>query len=339
MNMSTYNTHILSLLQKYIENKCNENELRTLLHWLKSPDNPHDFDFVSESLWNRLEEKYSYPDANRIANLNREVDILLKKIKTEHTAPRKTIVTRRIFFYRIASVILLLISLGTGYFLMSNKKTTGEITFKEIAAVRGEIKEYTLDDGTHIILNSESKLRIPSDYNGKNRNIEMVGEAFFDVAPDPHKPFIITNGETQVKVLGTSFNVKAYIEDNATEITVSTGKVLVNIPDMDLQMRVMPMEHLVVDRKTSNVSKLNLVENNYTKWIEGTLYFDKEPLTEVIKTINRKYNKNVILHCKNCNPLISGTHDNKSLEAVIDAICFTTGLRHKEEKDSIILFE
>lgn len=339
MNKSFYNTQILSLLQKYIENRCNEDELRTLLQWLKSPDNPHDFDFVSESLWDKLDGKYRYPDTNRITELNREVDVLLKKIKTEHIAPRKTIVTRRIFFYRIASVVLLLIGLGIGYLMIGDKDAPEEITYKEITADRGMIKEYTLEDGSHIILNSESKLRIPSDYNGKNRSIEMVGEAFFEIAPDPHKPFIITNGETQVRVLGTSFNVKAYAEDNIIGVTVSTGKVLVNIPDMDLQLKVMPMEHLVVDRQTSNVTKLNLAENNYTKWIGGTLYFDKEPLIEVLKTINRKYNKSVILQCKNCNPLISGTHDNKSLEAVVDAISFTTGLKHKEEGDSIILFE
>jgi len=339
MDNFIYNTQILSLLQKYIENRCDEYELRTLLHWLKSPEGTSDFDFVSESLWDKLENKYAYPGKNRITELDREVDILLQKVTTEHIVPRKTKITRRTFFYRIASVVLLLIGLGSGYLLIHNRETADEVIYKEISAARGEIKEYTLKDGTHIILNSGSKLKIPSDYNEENRSIEMIGEGFFDVTPDPSKPFIVKSGEAQVKVLGTSFNVKSYAEDNTIGVTVSTGKVLVNIPNMDLQLRVMPMEHLVVNKETNDLTKQALVENNYTRWIEGTLYFDKEPLSEVLKTINRKYDRNVILHCGNCNYIISGAHDNKNIEAVVDAICFTTGLKSKEEGRDIILYE
>lgn len=339
MDSADHQTHILSLLQKYIENRCEEHELTLLLHWLKTPDNLEDFDFVSSSLWKKLEEKYAYPDNKRIKELNNEVEALLTKIRTEQVVSGKRKTISKNIFYRSAAVLLLLISLGLGYLWLNNTKITEEISYTELAAIRGEIKEYTLEDGTHIILNSESKIKIPSDYNKENRYIEMTGEGFFNVTSNADKPFIVKSGQTQIKVLGTSFNVKAYSEDKAIGVTVSTGKVLVNIPDIDLQLRVLPMEHLLVNKETSNVSKLSLEENNYTKWIEGILFFDKEPLSEVIKTISRKYKKNVLLRCDNCNPLISGRHDNKSLEAVIDAICFTTGLKQKEEGESIILYE
>lgn len=339
MDDSMHNTQMLFLLQKYIENRCDEYELRTLLHWLKSAEDTCGFDFVSESLWNKLESRYAYPDENRIRELNREVDILLRKIKTEHSIPRKTRITRRKFFYRIAAAVILLVGLGCGYLLTGKRGTADVVTYEEISAARGEIKEHTLKDGSRIILNSESRLRIPSDYNRESRQLEMTGEGFFEVTPNPRKPFTVKSGEAQVKVLGTSFNVKAHPEDNHIGVTVSTGEVLVNIPDIDLQLKVMPMEHLVINRETNGLTKLVLHENNYTKWTEGTLYFDKEPLSEVLKTINRKYGRNVILRCGNCDPLISGTHDNKSVEAVIDAICFTTGLRYREDEGNIILYK
>ncbi|WP_085537307.1 FecR family protein [Massilibacteroides vaginae] len=340
MDRIDHQTHILSLLQKYIENRCEEHELNLLLHWLKAPDNLEDFNLISSSLWNKLGEKYTYPNDKRISELNNEVEALLTKIKTEQATSKKQNSISKKFFYRSAAVLLLLISLSLGYLWLNTTKITDDITYTEISAIRGEIKEYTLEDGTHIVLNSESKIKIPSDYNKENRHVEMIGEGFFNVTSNPEKPFIIMSGQTQVKVLGTSFNVKAYSEDKVIGITVSTGKVLVSIPDIDLQLRVLPMEHLLVNKETSNVNKHTLVENNYTKWIEGVLFFDKEPLSEVIKTISRKYERNVLLRCKNCNPLISGRHDNKSLEAVIDAICFTTGLKQKEEEGgSIILYE
>ena len=150
---------------------------------------------------------------------------------------------------------------------------------------------------------------------------------------------MVASKEIQVKVMGTSFNVKAYEEDSSLGITVSTGKVMVSIPREDMQMRIETMEHLNVNKETGELSKVSLEDNGYIKWIEGSLFFEKEPLVEVLKTINRKYDQNIELQDKTYNPIISGTHDNKSLEAVIEAICFTTGLKYMEEGKSIILYK
>ena len=213
-----------------------------------------------------------------------------------------------------------------------------KIRYTEITTTRGQTKEYTLSDGTRITLNSQSKLTIPSNYNEKERSVKITGEAFFDVTPNQEKPFTVINKEMQVKVLGTSFNVKAYEEDSSLGITVSTGKVMVSVPKEDMQVRIEPMEHLNVNKETGELSKVSLEDNGYVKWIEGSLFFEKEPLAEVLKTINRKYDQNIELQDNTYNPIISGTHDNKSLEAVIEAICFTTGLKYREEGKNIILY-
>ena len=340
MNYPSNNLDIVFLLQKYIENKCNKNELHFLFSWLNSADDLEEFDFVSQSLWNKLNRDDYAPDEESYAKLNKEVDLLLQKINTKKSVQKKNLFSYRKYILRIASVFLLLISIYSVYFFMSDSVSKGNnITYTEINALRGETKEYTLSDGTKIILNSDSKLRIPSDYNKENRQVEMFGEGFFDVVTNHSKPFIINSGDAQLKVLGTSFNVKAYPEDQSFDVTVSTGKVLVSIQKIDLQLRVMPMEHLAIDLSTGGVSKDSILENNYIKWMDGFLSFEKEPLIDVIKAINRKYNRNVILNCKDCNPIISGTHDNKSIEAVIEAICFTTGLKFRKEANNIILYD
>ncbi len=329
---------MIPLLQKYIENKCTESELHTLLKWLKSSENNCEFEAVSESFRKHIDRQIHYPDEKRIKELNREVNALLQKINQKDTGSvGKRKLFPRIRIYRIAAVFLLLIGMGTVFHLITNNPK--EVTYKEIFADQGKTKEYTLDDGTHIVLNSESKIIIPSDYNHRDRNIEISGEAFFEVTPDPDKPFIVKNGNAQIKVLGTSFNVKGYENDNYMNVTVSTGKVLLTVPDWDLQLRIMPSEHLSFNKKTGNLTKSLLQENNYTRWMSGSLYFEKEPLTEVIKTINRKYDKKVILQCKDCKYILSGTHDNKSIESVIESVCFTTGLKYKEENGNIILYE
>lgn len=338
MDSFVHHNAITDLLQKYIENKCSEQELRVLLAWLKTPENVEDFDLQSHSLWKRIDAQVAYPDKKRAEELNAEVDFLIRKIKQKNTRIAPKVPMRRNLLYRIAAVFLLLLSIGTGVYMLKNRPEA--ITYKEVCVGRGETKEYTLDDGTHVILNSQSKIVIPSDYNANRRCIEVIGEGFFDVAPNPEKPFIIKNGNAQVKVVGTSFNLKAYEEDEYIQVTVSTGKVLVNVSDLDLQLRVTPSEHLSIHKTTGTLSKLLLDENYYNNWIKGNLYFEKEPLREVVKTLNRRYAKNVVLHCGHCgDKQITGIHDNKSMEAVIESICFTSGLRHREDDQTITLYE
>lgn len=338
MQEQLHNSQLLVILQKYIENQCNENELHILLHWLKSPDNLSAFDVASIAVWEQLEKKHTYPDEIRSAQLNHEVDLLLQKIKADKRVLKEQNLKRRNIFYRIAAVFLLLIGFGGGYLLLQHIPSYGNIEYTEISTARGQTKEYTLEDGTRITLNSQSKLSIPSNYNKKERSVKITGEAFFDVTPNKEKPFTVTSKEMQVKVLGTSFNVKAYEEDSSLGITVSTGKVMVNIPKEEMQMRMEPMEHLIVNKETGELSRVSLEDNGYVRWIEGSLFFEREPLAEVLKTINRKYDRNIELQDKTYNPIISGTHDNKSLEAVIEAICFTTGLKYREEGKNIILY-
>ena len=328
---------IVFLLQKYIENRCSEDELQMLLHWLKYSDNREEFDLVSQSVWSHLDKNINYPEGDRIDMLNKEVSCLLQHVRKDKTAISRMVSIKPLkWFYRISAAILLLLVLGTGYYFVRSGRDN-VISFKEIAVSRGEIKEYTLDDGTHLVLNSGSRLTIPSDYNKGHREIAMTGEAFFDVTPDPDKPFVIKNGNTRIRVLGTSFNLKSYEEDTFLELTVSTGKVLVDVPDMDIRLRVSPLEHLSINKQAGTLEKLKLNENYYAGWVNGTLYFDKTPIGEVIKSINRKYHETVLLSSPDYDNLITGTHDNKNLDAIIESICFATGLKPEVKGDTIIL--
>lgn len=334
-------TIIISLLQRYIKNQCSEQELRTLLHWLKSPDNHTELDLVVKPLWDTIDKKMSRPDNEREKELHEEVSLLLSGIKDKNkktSNPRIRSKNRLNGFYRIAAILILAFSVTFGLLRVLDRPSP-QLTYTENISNKGEKKNILLADGTKIILNSDTKLRIPGNFNKEERIIEIEGEGFFDVTPNPDKPFIIRSGETQIRVLGTSFNFKSYKEDDFIKLTVSTGKVRVNVADQDLQLSVSPNEHLSINKIDGNVSKETIQENNYIKWIQGSLYFNKEPIREVIKTINRTYNRKVILQCKNCDYKITGTHDNKSIEAVIEAICFTTGLHSRQEGDNIIIYD
>ena len=283
-------TVIISLLQKYIKDQCTEQELRTLLQWLKSPDNHIDLDLVVQPLWDAIDKDMSHPNEERENELRREVSSLLSEIKQKNKFTSNSRVrskNRLNGFYRVAAILILAFSVTLGLLKVLDRPQP-VVTYAEKMSAKGEKKSLLLADGTKVILNSDTKLIIPSNFN---------------------------------------------------KLTVSTGKVRVNVADQDLQLAVSPNEHLSINKIDGNVRKESIEENNYIKWIHGSLYFNKEPIREVIKTINRTYNRKVILQCKNCDYRITGTHDNKSIEAVIEAICFTTGLRSKREGGNIILYE
>ncbi|WFE84557.1 FecR family protein [Parabacteroides chongii] len=337
-------TSVISLLQKYIKNQCTEDELRTLLQWLKKPDDSVSLDWVIKPLWDTIDKNMILPDCERENELQKEVSLLLSNMKRKELNSADSILKVRKkkylnVFYRAAAIVVLVLSVTLGL-LKVTEQAQETITYTEKISNKGETKSIFLADGTKVILNSDTKLTIPSDFNQEERIIEMEGEGFFDVTPNPDKPFIIKSGEAQVKVLGTSFDFKSYKEDDFIKLTVSTGKVRVNVVNQDMQLSVSPNEHLSVNKVDGTVSKEAIRENNYIKWIQGSLYFNKEPIREVIKTINRTYNRKVVLQCKgSCDYKITGTHDNKNIEAVIEAICFTTGLCSRLEGDNIIIYD
>ena len=332
-------TIIISLLRKYVKDQCSEQELRTLLQWLKSSDHHIGFDWVVQPLWDAIDKDMPRPDEEGENELRQEVSSLLSEIRQQKTSDSKVRSKNRLNgFYRVAAILILALSVTLGALKVLDRPQS-VVTYVEKMSAKGETKSLLLADGTKVILNSDTKLIIPSNFNKEERIIELEGEGFFDVTPDPDKPFIIKSGETRVKVLGTSFDFKSYKEDEFIKLTVSTGKVRVNMIDQDLQLAVSPNEHLSISKIDGNVRKESIEENNYIKWIHGSLYFNKEPIREVLKTINRTYNRKVILQSENCDYRITGTHDNKSIEAVIEAICFTTGLRSKREGGNIVLYE
>jgi transmembrane sensor len=334
-------TYIIGLLQKYLENKCNEQELRTLLQWLKSTDDYSCIDVVDDFLRKELDHSVSYPTNSHVEELREEVSELFKKINSRSqtfvVAKRKK--SRYIWGFAAAAAVALVFVLY-GLTRHSTEKTDqpSALAFTIIQTTKGERKECVLADGTKLTVNSESKVVIPDSYNKGSRQVHINGEVFFDVKHDASQPFTVISNGTSIKDIGTAFNVRSYAEDATMSVTVTTGKVRVNIQPEDMFMTLSRNERLEYNKENGSMSKSLLTENNYTKWTCGVLYFNDTPIRDVVKIINRAYNRKVILQANDPNMKISGKHDNKSLEAVIEAICFTTGLRSRVAGNAIILY-
>ncbi|MFK7979235.1 MAG: FecR family protein [Saprospiraceae bacterium] len=152
-----------------------------------------------------------------------------------------------------------------------------------------EQKTITLADGTKVWLNGNSQLSYPASFTGEQRSVQLTGEAFFEVTKNPNQPFVITTDKTKVTVLGTSFNVRAIIAENATEVVVKTGKVRFENSTGDKQVELTANEKGVYDASNNRIEETAEEDMNEIAWQSGKLVFKNIPLKEVIEDLNRQF--------------------------------------------------
>ena len=140
---------------------------------------------------------------------------------------------RRIRAWRIAAMLLILLSAGLGYLFINTRGDSGTMarnnSLKEsLVAQKGSRTRSMLPDGSTVWLNAGSRLHYINDFNGETREVSLEGEAYFDIAKKENQPFIVHTGGIRIRVLGTAFNVKSYPEDRNVETTLFHGRVQVD---------------------------------------------------------------------------------------------------------------
>jgi ferric-dicitrate binding protein FerR (iron transport regulator) len=222
---------------------------------------------------------------------------------------------------------------------------------KEITTRYGTRSFLELPDGSKLWLNAGSRVKYDEGFAGGRRELTLVGEAFFDVKHDPDHPFIIHTGELDVKVLGTSFNIKAYPNDSTIETTLIKGKVEIDFPGNSKAGIVLrPNEKVVVpvkgvpvaqsvdgnvDRRTVSPDPTyqTLIE---TSWVEDKLVFRNEAFSDVSRRLERWYNIHFSFedeHYK--HDRLTGYFKDQPIKNVMDALQISLGFRYRIDGDTI----
>ena len=153
--------------------------------------------------------------------------------------------------------------------------------------LRGEYR-LVLGDGTKVWLNSASSLNYPVQFAEKERCVELDGEAYFEVTPDPERPFIVKSGDVQTRVLGTAFNFSAYRGENASTITLLTGKVAVSAPG-HAERVLLPGQQLKYDAENRKTVIKEVDAEDFVVWKDGLFLFNDCGLEEIIPRLSRWY--------------------------------------------------
>ena len=209
----------------------------------------------------------------------------------------------------------------------------------QIVIPYGKRSEITLADGTHIWLNSGSQLFYPSKFKADSREVYLSGEAFFEVRADPDKPFHVITRDIRIEVLGTTFNVSSYIEDNTVQTVLLSGKVTARKNSLLAgTIELAPGERLTLDKTNSNLSKDKVDVQLYCSWLNGYLVFKNEPITEVYTKLKRFYNQNIMVEEGLGQITFSGKLDlGENLKDVLDNIAFASSVNVVEDNGTFLI--
>ena len=297
------------IIEKYLNNQCSEGEQVLVEAWYKSFEN--NYDGISDMSDENHEEL--------IHRIRQNID---KKIK-----PIKLYAPPRWIWYASGMAAMLLIFMGLSFYFNPKfennlSRIKSDIPLSDWAKYENssaKILKIDLPDGSIVWLQPKTQL----SYNQSDRvfrQVNLKGEAFFDVKRDEDRPFLIYAGKMTTKVLGTSFNVKAYPEIEKFEVSVVTGKVSVT-NEAEKEVFVTPKQQVILEIKSDVLTINELPKNKTFYWELASLTFDNASMQDVVNNIEQNFNVKIKLKStlKNCR--LTGNFDQEHLSTILEIIC------------------
>jgi ferric-dicitrate binding protein FerR (iron transport regulator) len=278
MNLSAET--ITTLAHKYLSGQASEEEQTQLYHALQTEQGKNILSNVMDIESLELMDSPVMIDqsvSSRMKNRLQESIQLLQEEDTQHQS---------FPWLRVAAAVVMVVLSGLG--LYSWHAQDRIIT---IATTFGEKKTIVLPDNTSVVLNANSSIAYATNWEGQTREVTLDGEAYFDVVHDIAHPFIVHTSKIDIRVLGTSFNVKSYDNDDAIETTLIKGKVAIQKANDTAypELVLAPSQKAVFNKVSQNLVMSSVRTEVDTSWKTGKLMFEDETFANVIRDLERKY--------------------------------------------------
>lgn len=312
------------LLVRYLLNETDHEERLQAEEWIAASDNNRKYFEDFKLIW----EQSKKLAANSTITENDAWQRLRQRM---HPTESKPAIVRSIgytFQWKRIAALLAVVAIVT--WLMMTVLGNKTITVASHQAVLAS----TLPDGSVVTLNKNAVLSYAGKFKGNERNVSLQGEAFFAVAPDKKKPFVIHVNDVTVKVVGTSFNIKS--SNGHTEVIVETGIVQVTRNDHTIELR--PKEKTVVTAQDTALQKETVADKLYDYYRSKEFVCNNTPLWKLVATLNEAYNVNITIERPALRNLpITTTFSNKPLDSVLAVIGQTLDATIVHENNQIIL--
>lgn len=311
------------LFSKYMAGKASIQEREELLRWIAQDG--------KLQLW--LEERF--------ASFDNEMDMTLKAnlLNRIHQQmdqkPRKIVIWP--LFQKVAAILL--IPLMATVFALLIRPEKPIVQYCTIEARKGQKSNIVLPDGSKVQLNSESKLTYATDFNKKDRQLKLIGEAYFEVAKNKECPFIVKAGNLSVRALGTAFNVRAYQGEQFASATLTEGRVRVSSPTRSIDMSPNEQVDLNTSSQELNITKLDNARKSIG-WLNNQLHFNNCTFTEIAASLSRIYNIEIYFSSESIKKQrFSGTINNSSIESVFRILSLSAPIRYELKNGKMELYE
>ncbi|MDD3787378.1 MAG: FecR domain-containing protein [Petrimonas sp.] len=325
------NTSDKKILQKVIEGTSSPENARCVAEWFSSSIEGQ------QTLSDMMDKDAYLMEENRL----KEINLSPVKSKMMFAGIDKSIRRKRLIrsSWRVAAVLLpFVVLIGIGFYLNKQVDLFGKSAYTEIYIPKGESRtRIVFQDGSEVYLNADTRLRYPKKFGMQKRHVYLQGEAYFNVASNKNRPFFVHTDETFVKVLGTSFNVKAYDDDNNIYVTLDEGKVTFNTALT--QYAILSGHEIVYDKKSRESFVHRLPESTVMSlWKEDVIYLRDTPLFDVLQMLERRYD--VVFEVNNqrvYNYSYTLTTHQTSVEGVLRELEKIAPVKFREQDGKIIV--
>jgi len=314
----------IDLISKHFAGEASNEEMKLLLSWLKADaanqkvfdDYKNTWELVeSEKINNQIsiDAEWEKLNSKLFMSADEKETTKIYKLNTERKSASQWVYRA----LRIAAVFTLL----AGFSYLIYHYYSYEPKQKQVFA-QTENLENKLPDGTSVVLHKGSTLEYPEEFKGNNRSVKLTGEAYFDVAHDKTKPFIISAEDLRIEVLGTSFYVNSNAGNGKMEVVLTTGKLAVFYKDKPNNKVILnPGDKAEVSKAEKTITKVVNEDQNYMAWKTKKMVFFDDRLGDIIQILNKVYNSNIQLKSENlADCRITATFDNQSLDAVLNVL-------------------
>lgn len=334
------------LFEKLIKNQISREEFDRLLDGFDDEETLARYEIYLQNQFEKEIEQHLLKSEGEI-----EVKESNLKVTKKFTSAKKSDSTKKGGrSFPIAAILVLFVGLiFSVLFIISqfdSSQGTKKIAKTEItpqvitkSTPRGRKFRMTLVDGSFVHMNSVSSITYPNKFEDDIREIKIVGEAYFDIKRDEARPFKIKVKDYNIEVLGTSFNIQAYEDEDDFSVTVESGTVIVNLDEEGKNSAVLEKDQKLIFNPKTNVTEIiDVKSSTELSWREGILRFDATPIAKVEKTIERWYGVDLVIERSDLYKMtLTGIHQNKSIKSVIEALTYATHSKYTIKNNSIII--
>ncbi|WP_276482683.1 FecR family protein [Paraflavitalea pollutisoli] len=243
---------------------------------------------------------------------------------------------------RVAAILVVAAGVGAGAYQLVARQYEDPTSLVQKQNSKGVKSTIVLSDGSKVWLNADSKVQYPALFTGNSREIYLNGEAFFDIVRNPAKPFIIHLSNGTVRVLGTSFNIKAYDNQPVVETSVATGKVAF-IPRLKNNrpgdtVFVVPNNKVVYRLNLEEVTTAATVSADDKAWTEGKLIFRSQSFEEIAIELERNFGKRIVFDNDTVKQYrLTGSFQNNTLVEILEYLSITKTFSYSVSDEAIVI--